>query len=79
MVKKQLQKLEHGIKLAKDGLSKFFLIAGVFDKPARSKTIKMKNSTGFSSCLRCTQAGETFKTKSKYFFLLSEDLNYKKL
>lgn len=68
VVKKQLFRLEHGIKLNCDSLTKFFLIAGVFDKPARSKAIKMKNSTGFSSCLRCIQPGETFKTKSKYFF-----------
>ncbi|RNA29376.1 hypothetical protein BpHYR1_028554 [Brachionus plicatilis] len=69
IVQKQLVNLENGIKLNDSYYTKFFLIASVFDKPARSKATNMVSSIGFYSCLRCTQKGETFYTQSGHFHI----------
>ena len=56
----QLKKLELGIELQMSGDffdSKFFLIAGVFDKPAKSAVLNMISSTGFYGCTKCLQSG----------------------
>ena len=36
----------------------FFVLFGVFDKPARAAVLNMINSTGYSSCLKCLQKGD---------------------
>lgn len=41
---------------------KFFLIAGIFDKPARACALNMIASYGFSGCTKCFQPGESFRT-----------------
>ena len=48
---------------------KFFLIAGVFDKPATAAVLNMKASNGFYGCTKCLQPGITHKDKEngKYF------------
>ena len=61
----QLKKLEYGIDL-KIGNEfkclKFYVISGVFDKPARASILNIVNSTGFNSCLKCMQSGESIET-----------------
>ena len=42
---------------------KFFVINGVFDKPARSEVLNMKNSTGYFGCMKCKQIGLKIETK----------------
>ncbi|CAF1123701.1 unnamed protein product [Brachionus calyciflorus] len=39
------------------------LIAGVFDKPARSCVLNFTSSTGYFSCLKCLQKGERVETE----------------
>ena len=46
----------------KPGLSKilkFFLIIGVFDKPAQAAVLNIISSNGYYGCLKCLQPGET--------------------
>lgn len=64
--------LEHGIPISlfdkKEEIIKFFVIIGVFDKPARRDVLNIIGSTGFYGCLRCLQPGETSDThKGSYF------------
>jgi hypothetical protein len=40
---------------------KFFVIAAVFDKPARAAVLNMKSSNGFHGCTKCLQPGESHK------------------
>ena len=62
----ELKRLEHGIDLTIDGSTyanlKFFVIAGVFDKPARSAILNTTTSTGFFGCIKCYQKGETIQS-----------------
>ena len=44
-------------------LSKFFVKAGVFDKPARSAVLNTIGCNGFYGCIKCTQPGCTFTTE----------------
>jgi hypothetical protein len=37
----------------------FFLLFGIFDKPARAAILNMVLMTGYSSCLKCLQTGKT--------------------
>ena len=43
---------------------KFFLIAGIFDKPAKSSILNMMSYNGFGGCTKCLQLGETYKTQN---------------
>lgn len=68
---KQLQTLEHGLILETnpgDSSSKknvrFFLLASVYDKPAKAAVLNMKNSNGFWGCTKCLQPGESFTTEN---------------
>ena len=61
----ELKKLEYGIKVKVDNEErdvKFFTIAGIFDKPARAAVLNIINSTGFTSCLKCLEEGESVDT-----------------
>ena len=44
---------------------KFFLVAGVFDKPAKSAVLNMISSTGYFGCTKCLQPGESFKVNKE--------------
>ena len=60
----RLKKLEYGIELKINSTiqnTKFFLLAGVFDKPAKAAVLNMKASNGFCGCTKCLQPGVTFK------------------
>ena len=66
-MKKDLQKLEYGILDDNNQNIKFFLIAAVFDKPARAEVLNVVNSYGNYGCLKCHQKGERIKKdKSNY-------------
>jgi hypothetical protein len=41
--------------------AKFFAVAGVMDKPAKSATTNMISSTGFYGCTKCLQPGISHK------------------
>ncbi len=76
----QLKRLEYGIQMNMGNSIKnvkFFLIAGVFDKPAKAAVLNMKASNGFYGCTKCLQPGITHKNKEngKYFELIKY-LNY---
>jgi hypothetical protein len=61
----QLRTLEKGIEMSifnNTITAKFFVIFGVFDKPARRDVLNIIGSTGFFGCLKCLQPGETYKT-----------------
>ena len=61
---KDLKRLEYGIPINIDGAiknRKFFLIAAVFDKPAKAAVLNMKLCTGFFGCTKCLQPGISFK------------------
>jgi len=65
----QLKDLEYGFDLSIDNIlekRKFFLIAGVFDKPAKALVLNIKSSNGFYGCHVCEQPGETFKGKKDF-------------
>ncbi len=47
---------------------KFFLISGVFDKPARTSVLNIKASNGYYGCLKCLQAGKTVEHVHVYEF-----------
>jgi hypothetical protein len=60
----KLKNLELGIKLEINQIIsdvKFFLIAGVFDKPAKSAILNMISSIGFYGCTKCLQPGISLK------------------
>jgi hypothetical protein len=60
----RLKKLEYGIELKINNTiqnTKFFLVAGVFDKLAKATVLNMKASNGFYGCTKCLQPGVTFK------------------
>jgi len=55
-----LKKLEYGFDLKIENVAseiKFFLIAGVFDKPAKSEVLNMIKCNGFNGCHKCNQPG----------------------
>ena len=61
----ELNRLEYGIQIQiNSSVSKsvkFFLVAGIFDKPA--SVLNMKASNGFYGCTKCLQPGVTCKEK----------------
>ncbi|CAF0936386.1 unnamed protein product [Brachionus calyciflorus] len=64
-IKNELKYLEFGINFFGNYYQriKFYLIAGIFDKPARSNVININASNGYYSCLKCLQPGERIKTE----------------
>jgi hypothetical protein len=65
----ELKRLEYGIEIQiNSSVSKnvkFFLVAGIFDKPAKAAVLNMKASNGFYGCTKCLQPGVTYKDKEK--------------
>ena len=64
-IMRDLKALELDILLGQDNNKqyvKFFLLHGVFDKPARAAIIGCKLMTGKSGCCKCLQEGIRFKT-----------------
>ena len=61
----ELKNLEQGIRLVPEipKYTSFFLIAAVFDKPAKAAVLNMKSFNGFGGCTECLQLGETLKGK----------------
>jgi len=63
----QLTILELGIDLPLSNVvkkRKFFLIAAIFDKPAKAPILNMNQYNGNYGCTKCEQPGETAKGKS---------------
>ena len=63
----ELKDLEYGVDITIENVekkTKFFCIAGVFDKPAKAMMLNMKNSPGFGGCTKCLQLGETYSKGS---------------
>ena len=58
---KDLKELELGIIINNEYV-RFYLLHGVFDKPARAAIIGCKLMTGKSGCCKCTQEGLTIRT-----------------
>ena len=57
--------MEYGINLQLNDSVKncrFYVIGGVFDKPARASIINSNLSYGYYGCIKCYQRGESFKT-----------------
>jgi hypothetical protein len=48
---------------------RFFLIIGVFDKPARASFFNIISSNGYYGCLRCLQPGLTENHVHCYKFI----------
>lgn len=67
-IQTNLKFLENGLNINLTNIHKnvkFFLIASVFDKPARALVLNTINFTGFYGCLKCEQPGKTIKHQSK--------------
>jgi hypothetical protein len=61
---KQLKRLEYGVSVPfsdKEYELKFFLMAGIFDKPARYGVLNMIQFNSSYGCTKCLQEGRTFK------------------
>ena len=60
----QLKKLELGINIEIENENvdvKFFVVAGVMDKPAKAALLNMISSIGFYGCTKCLQPGKSHK------------------
>ena len=57
-IKKQLLDLEIGFNIDNRWFQ-FFLLFGIYDKPARSSMLNINGSTGYYSCCKCYQKGES--------------------
>jgi hypothetical protein len=67
-IAKELRDLEEGLIIKLDGnfeLAKFFLLMGVFDKPARASILNSKLCTGQYGCIKCYQPGKRISRKDK--------------
>lgn len=61
---KELKRLEYGISI--DGKNvRFFVISGVYDKPARASLLNIMSSNGHYGCIRCLQPGKTLQVSEK--------------
>ena len=47
---------------------RFFLLYGIFDKPARASILNIISSNGYYGCLKCTQPGKTINHVHLYTF-----------
>ena len=69
----QLKKLEYGVMMQQRNFSKkvlrFFLLFGVFDKPARGAILNMKLSTGYHGCLNVYKLEFGIKRLKVSFYL----------
>jgi hypothetical protein len=70
---KQMKFLELGISFEiVSGLTKilrFYLLYGVFDKPARASILNIISCNGYYGCLKCIQPGKTINHVHLYKFL----------
>lgn len=57
----ELQQLQYGININQQNI-KFFVIAGIFDKPARASILNIIQYNGFYGCVKCTQPGISYET-----------------
>jgi hypothetical protein len=59
----ELKKLEQRVRLVPNvpKFTSFYLVAGLFDKPAKAAVFNMKSYNGFGGCTKCLQLGETLK------------------
>lgn len=67
----KLKRLEFGIDLEIEKTiksRKFFVIAGVFDKPAKASILNMISSNGFYGCTKCKQPGESYRQTETSIF-----------
>ena len=68
----ELKKCEYGISLAQNQCSlkvfRFFLLFGVFDKPARCSVCTTKSVTGYHGCIKCLQKSIRIKTPKSIIF-----------
>ena len=83
-----LKKLEYGLRLRVQNEWKnirFFLIAGIFDKPAKAMVLNMKQFNGYYGCTKCIQPGISLAENEKsilnfcihYFFEIVTKKRYK--
>lgn len=47
--------------MADNSVTKCFLLAGIYDKPAKAKMLNMKSYNGFYGCTKCLQPGISFR------------------
>ena len=63
-----MKRLENGLSFELEkGFQKilrFFLLFGVFDKPARASLLNLRAGNAYFSCMKCDQEGENVKTKN---------------
>jgi hypothetical protein len=59
----ELKKLEQGVRLDPNipKYTSFYLVAGIFDKPAKAAVLNMKAYNGFGGSTKCLKLGETLK------------------
>ena len=62
----QLKSLEYGLIMQQNNFStkilRFYLLFGIFDKPARTSILNTKTSNGYFGCIKCLQPGQRYKT-----------------
>ena len=67
----ELMKLEYGLIVKQNSIQSkllyFFVLIGIFDKPARAAVLNLVNSTGYYGCLKCSQEGIVIDTKRGVF------------
>ena len=63
----ELKELELGINI-ENKFIRFFVLTGVYDKPARADLLNIINSNGFNSCLKCLQVGTSIGNRRVYEF-----------
>ena len=64
---KQLKELEYGIDITTNDCIKpirFYLLTGVFDKPAKAAILNIVQWNGEYGCSRCLQPGISYKTSA---------------
>jgi hypothetical protein len=68
----KMKMLEFGItfEIQRDvkKILRFFLLYGIFDKPARASILNIISSNGYYGCLKCTQPVKTINHVHLYTF-----------